>query len=125
MFCPCSARKRLIGRSPSWAWRPRERQFWDNQDESLKQRHPLRRRSTFTLAWEGGGEVSAIPSGPDKIRAFHPSRYVQDESAFMPDGEECLNAVLPNRGTHHLHFDSQGWLVRGPMRRDLASVVGG
>ena len=38
---------------------------------------------------------TAIPSGFEKIRAFHPTRYIQDESAFMPEGEECLNSVLP------------------------------
>ena len=71
------------------------RQLWDNQDEFLKQRHPLVRRSSFTLQWQSGGEVSAIPSGADKIRAFHPTTYVQDESAFMPEGEEALGAVMP------------------------------
>jgi len=88
------------------------RQLWDNQDEFLKQRHPLRRRSTFTLAWEGGGEMSAIPSGPDKIRAFHPSRYIQDEAAFLPDGEECLNAVFPT-GAHVICISTAraGWFA--------------
>lgn len=71
------------------------RQLWDNQEEFLKQRHPLVRRSAFSLVWEGGGEVSAIPSGADKIRAFHPTTCIQDESAFMVEGEEALNAVLP------------------------------
>ncbi len=71
------------------------RQLWDNQEEWLKARHPLVRRSSFSIAWQGGGEVAAIPSGPDKIRAFHPTRYIQDEAAFLPDGEECLGAVVP------------------------------
>jgi hypothetical protein len=70
------------------------RQLWDNQDDFLKQRHPLVKRSSLALAWQGGGEV-AIPSGADKIRAFHPTTYVQDESAFMPEGEEALGAVMP------------------------------
>jgi hypothetical protein len=39
--------------------------------------------------------VAAIPSGADKIRAFHPTTYVQDESAFMVEGEEALGAVMP------------------------------
>ena len=71
------------------------RQLWDYQEPWLKQRHPLTRKSTFTIAWEGGGEVSAIPSGADKIRAFHPTTYVLDEAAYIPEGEECLNAVRP------------------------------
>ena len=55
----------------------------------------LVRRTPFSLMWEGGGEVAAIPSGSDKIRAFHPTRYIQDESAFMAEGEEALGAVMP------------------------------
>lgn len=70
------------------------RQLYDNQDEFLKQRLPLVRRSAFSLMWEGG-EVAAIPSGADKIRSFHPTRYIQDESAFMVEGEEALCAVIP------------------------------
>src|SRR5438067_7302174 len=71
------------------------RQLWDNQDPWLKDRHPLVKRSTYALAWHGGGEVSSIPSGEGKIRAFHPTSYVQDESAHIPEGEACLGAVLP------------------------------
>ena len=71
------------------------RQLWDNQDPWLKDRHPLVKRSTYALAWQGGGEVSSIPSGEGKIRAFHPTWYVQDESAHIPEGEACLGAVLP------------------------------
>jgi len=72
------------------------RQLWDNQPEWLKKRHPLSRRSTFTIAFEGGGEVASIPSGADKIRAYHPTWYVMDEAAYLPDGEQCLAAVRPS-----------------------------
>jgi hypothetical protein len=72
------------------------RQLWDNQEPWLKQRHPLIRRSSFAIAWEGGGEVAAIPSGADKIRAFHPTTYVMDEAAYLPEGEDCLAAVSPS-----------------------------
>jgi hypothetical protein len=71
------------------------RQLWDNQDPFLKERHPLARRSAFALSWEGGGEVAAVPSGADQIRAYHPTRYIQDESAFIVEGEEALGAVIP------------------------------
>jgi len=72
------------------------RQLWDNQEPWLQQRHRLSRRSTFAIAWEGGGEVASIPSGADKIRAFHPTTYVMDEAAYLPEGEECLAAVRPS-----------------------------
>ena len=71
------------------------RQLWDNQAPFLKERHALARRSAFALAWEGGGEVAAVPSGADQIRAYHPTRYIQDESAFIVEGEEALGAVIP------------------------------
>jgi hypothetical protein len=71
------------------------RQLWDNQADWLKKRHPLVRRSSFAIAWEGGGEVASIPSGADKIRAFHPTTYIMDEAAFLPEGEEALAAVRP------------------------------
>jgi hypothetical protein len=71
------------------------RQLIDNQEPWLSELHPVEKRSAFTISWKGGGEVSAIPSGADAIRAFHPTTYLQDETAFMPEGEEALNAVRP------------------------------
>jgi len=71
------------------------RQLWEHQPAWLRDRHPLVRRSTYTITWQGGGEVSSIPSGEGKIRAFHPTWYIQDESAHIPEGEACLSAVLP------------------------------
>jgi len=72
------------------------RQLWENQDEWLRVRHPLVRKSSFSIQWEGGGEVAAIPSGADKIRSFHPTTYILDEAAHIPEGEECLGAVRPS-----------------------------
>jgi hypothetical protein len=71
------------------------RQLFDNQEPWLKQRHPLKRCSSFALGWEAGGEVAVIASGADKIRMYHPSNYIMDEAAYLPEGEECLNAVIP------------------------------
>jgi len=71
------------------------RQLVDHQDPGLSRLHPIERRSAFTIAWEGGGEVAAIPGGKDAIRAFHPTLYLQDESAFVPEGEAALGAVMP------------------------------
>jgi hypothetical protein len=88
------------------------RQLWDYQPDWLKARHPLKRRSTFTIAWEDGGEVSSIPSGADKIRAFHPTCYVMDEAAYLPDGDECRNAVIPT-GARIIAISSarSGWFA--------------
>ena len=68
------------------------RQLWDNQEDWLKARQ-LAQWLCHRLG--GGGEVAAIASGADKIRALHPTTYVQDESAFLPDGEQSLAAVMP------------------------------
>ena len=60
-----------------------------------EQRHPLSRQSMTHIVWQAGGSVMAIPSGADKIRAFHPALYIQDESAFLPEGEASLAAMMP------------------------------
>jgi hypothetical protein len=72
------------------------RQLWDNQEDWIKQRHPLARRTVFAISWADGGEVAAIPSGENKIRSFHPTTYILDEAAHVPEGEECLGAVRPS-----------------------------
>jgi hypothetical protein len=71
------------------------RQLAKYQDPELSELHPIEKATAFTILWKGGGEVSAIPSGADAIRAFHPTRYIQEESAFMAEGEQALNAVMP------------------------------
>ena len=71
------------------------RQLVDYQEPWISQRHPLAKRSSFAISWRAGGEVAAIPGGADAIRAYHPTTYIQDESAFMVEGEQALNAVIP------------------------------
>lgn len=71
------------------------RQLWDNQDDWLKARHPLKSRSSFELEWASGGRVMTIPKGVNKIRMYHPTRYVMDEAAFLPEAEQCFNAAHP------------------------------
>jgi len=31
----------------------------------------------------------------NKIRLYHPTRYVMDEAAFLPEAEQCYNAANP------------------------------
>lgn len=71
------------------------RQLYDNQDEALKRRHPLKQRSTTEIAWADGGRFVAIPAGPDAIRAFHPSRFVLDEAAHTPYAQESYDSAHP------------------------------
>ena len=71
------------------------RQLWENQEAFLKQRHPLSKLSTFEIGWESGGRVISIPKGENKIRLYHPTRYVMDEASFLPEAEACYNAAVP------------------------------
>jgi len=71
------------------------RQLYDNQEPWLKARFPLKGRSTFELQWEDGGRVMTIPKGVNKIRMFHPTRYVMDEAAFLPEAQQCYDAAHP------------------------------
>lgn len=71
------------------------RQLHDNQPAWLKARHKLKAQSTFEIEWEDGGRVMSIPKGVNKIRLYHPTRYVMDEAAFLPEAEQCYNAAQP------------------------------
>lgn len=70
-------------------------QLWENQPIWLQERHPLEVNATFEIAWVGGGRVISIPKGVNKIRLYHPTRYVMDEAAFLPEAEACYNAAHP------------------------------
>jgi hypothetical protein len=72
------------------------RQLLDYQEPWISELHPVAKRSVFAISWKGGGEVAAIPGGADAIRAFHPTMYIQDESAFMVEGYQALMAVMPS-----------------------------
>ncbi|HMK21299.1 MAG TPA: hypothetical protein VK466_03145 [Terriglobales bacterium] len=71
-------------------------QLWSNQEDWLKERHPIERRSLLTVAWKGGGEVAGVAAGADKVRSYHSSTYILDEAAHVVEGEQCINAVLPS-----------------------------
>jgi hypothetical protein len=71
------------------------RQLMDHQEPWLSERHPIAKRSSFAISWKAGGEVAAIPGGADAVRAYHPTIYVMDEAAYVVDGEQALNAVMP------------------------------
>jgi hypothetical protein len=66
------------------------------QDVGLSRLHPIKKQNAFSIVWEHGGAVDAVPGGADAIRSFHPSLFIQDEAAHIPEGEESLNAVIPS-----------------------------
>jgi hypothetical protein len=42
-----------------------------------------------------GGRVMGFPKGKNQIRVHHPFGHMADESAFLPEFRQCVNAVMP------------------------------
>lgn len=73
--------------------------LYRNQEPFLRERHPLMGEVSSThIGWKDGGEVFGIPKGSNKIRLYHPTIYIMDEAAFLPEAEECFNAAQPVAG---------------------------
>lgn len=70
--------------------------LYRNQASFLLSRHPLRQESSqLSMEWADGGKLFGIPKGESKIRMYHPTIYVMDEAAFLPEAEQCYNAAHP------------------------------
>ena len=70
--------------------------LYRNQEGWLRERHALATEaSQLSLEWKDGGRVFGIPKGEHKIRMFHPTVYIMDEAAFLPEAEQCYNAASP------------------------------
>jgi hypothetical protein len=67
------------------------------QDPELSRLHPIKKQNAFSIVWEHGGAVDAVPGGADATRSFHATNFIQDEAAHIPEGEESLNAVIPSQ----------------------------
>jgi hypothetical protein len=73
--------------------------LYRNQAQFLKDRHKLKRDpSQLEIEWADGGRILGIPKGEHKIRMFHPTIYIMDEAAFLPEAEACYNAAQPVAG---------------------------
>jgi hypothetical protein len=70
-------------------------QLYRNQQDWLRARYPMSAESSTERTWTRGGRVMAIPKGEHKIRLFHPTLYVMDEAAFLPEAEQCYNTAAP------------------------------
>jgi len=69
---------------------------WMGNVRNIPCRHPLKSDPSQTqIEWASGGRILAIPKGENKIRLFHPTIYVMDEAAFLPEAEACYNAAHP------------------------------
>ncbi len=70
--------------------------LYRNQETWLKELHPLAGdASQLSLAWRDGGRVFGIPKGENKIRMYHPTIYIMDEAAFLPEAQQCYDAAQP------------------------------
>jgi len=65
----------------------------ENQEPWLKERHPAKGTNT-TFNWENDSRVLAVPSGEHQVRMFHPFGYLMDEAAFLPEAQQCYDAVF-------------------------------
>lgn len=73
--------------------------LWRNQADFLKSLHPLASDpSQLEIRWANGGRIFGIPKGEHKIRLYHPTIYVMDEAAFLPEAEQCFNTAHPVAG---------------------------
>lgn len=70
--------------------------LYRNQPDWLKARHPLKTQaSQLEVEWADGGRVFGIPKGEHKIRMFHPTIYIMDEAAFLPEAQACYDTAQP------------------------------
>ncbi len=70
--------------------------LYRNQADFLRTMHPLKGEvSALHIGWKDGGEVFGIPKGENKIRLYHPTIYIMDEAAFLPEAQECFDAAQP------------------------------
>jgi len=73
--------------------------LYRNQPEWLKAFHPLKQAaSSLLIEWKSGGRIFGIPKGENKIRLYHPTIYIMDEAAFLPEAQQCYDAAHPVAG---------------------------
>lgn len=67
--------------------------LYRNQPEWMKAKYPLLSMSKTEMRWKNGGRILGVPAGEHQIRTYHPSGYIMDECAFLPEAEACWNTV--------------------------------
>ena len=67
--------------------------LYRNQSEEMKALHPAE-VSASEINWKAGGRVLGVPAGQHQIRTYHPTIYIMDEAAFLPEAEQCYSATL-------------------------------
>ena len=95
--------------------------LWREQPEFLKARHPLNGQTKNEMRWANGGRIMGVPAGENQIRTFHPTIWICDEIAFIPEAEECWNAVHAAGTPQMIGISSAG---PGWMAEQCASFAG-
>jgi hypothetical protein len=67
--------------------------LYRNQPNWLQDKHPLAGQNANEIRFEDGGRIMGVPAGEHQIRTFHPTCYIVDEAAFLPEAQECWNTV--------------------------------
>lgn len=86
------------------------RTLWEQSTPRLRQTWPLAkpfaRQRYDGLEIANGSSIIGIVGSPDKIRSEHPTVYVADEAAFMPEFEACWAAAAATRAPHLVALSS-------------------
>lgn len=69
--------------------------LYRRQPEWMQEKNKLTTDNAVELKRKNGSHVLAVPQGENQVRLYHPHLYMQDESAFLPEAEQCFNAVRP------------------------------
>lgn len=69
--------------------------LYDNQPKWLRERHPLKGKTTEMIEWANGSRFIALPKGVRQIASYHPFGYFQDEAAHLPEAEQAFNVARP------------------------------
>jgi hypothetical protein len=64
-----------------------------NQPDWLRARHPIAHQSRNDIRFEHGGRILGVPAGEHQIRTYHPTMYIMDEAAFLPEAQACWSTV--------------------------------
>ena len=98
--------------------------LWLEQPEFVKARHPLDGQTQNEIRWANGGRIMCVPAGENQIRTFHPTIWICDEIAFIPEAEECWNAVHAAGTPQMIGISSAGpgWMAEQCDRHNFAEV---
>jgi hypothetical protein len=69
--------------------------LYRRQPQWMRDRNPVVVDNAVERKFHNGSRILAVPQGENQVRLFHPYGYMQDESAFLPEAEQCFNAVRP------------------------------